>query len=129
MLNANGDYVVQIGIKGEERIEGVAQFIQDFPLDKLISVINDCDRWCAVDSFLPHFCATMRLKSGVVIWSRSSPRVWGYPHNINLLKDKSYLREYQYAHWWDCEYDENAFVEPDVVMDALHGRLSQVATA
>jgi len=129
MLNANGHHVIQIGVKGEARIDGVAEFLQDIPLKDLVNVINGIDVWCSVDSFLPHFCATNHLKSGVVIWSQASPKIWGYPHNTNLLKDEKFLREFQYAPWWDAEYNEDAFVEPQVVMDALHGRLFNNAPA
>lgn len=128
LLNKEGCVVAQLGTKGEERIEGVGEFLQGFPYDKIEQVIRDADTWISVDSWLPHFCAAMRLKPGIVIWSRSNPKIWGYPHNVNLLKDKKYLREYQYAHWWDCEYLEEAFVEPQVVMDALHGRLAASAS-
>lgn len=128
MLNAEGHEVIQLGVKGEPRIDGVGQCIQNFPLDKLINVIRDCDMWISVDSWLPHFCATMRLQSGIVIWAQSNPKIWGYKHNVNLLRDKAYLREYQYAHWWDCPYNADAFVTPATVMDALHGRLATAAT-
>ena len=123
------DEFIQLGTNGEDRIEGAAQFIQGFPLEKLEQVIRDCDTWLSVDSWLPHFCATMRLQSGVVIWGQSNPKIWGYKHNINLLKSKEFLREFQYAPWWDIPYNENAFISPEVVVDALHGQLTQSATS
>lgn len=122
LLNSEGHEVIQLGVKGETRIEGVAQFIQGFPLEKLEQVIRDCDHWIAVDTWMGHFCATLRLPSGIVIWGQSNPRIWGYPHNINLLKSRDFLREYQYAPWWDVPYIEEAFVSPETVMKALHGR-------
>jgi len=128
-LNAEGYEVIQLGAKGEKRLAGTAQFIEGYPLEKLEQVIRDCDTWIAVDTWMSHFCATMRLQGGIVIWAQSNPKIWGYPHNTNLLKDESYLREWQYAPWWDAEYNEDAFVEPQVVMDALHGRLAHNATA
>src|SRR5258705_2027092 len=85
LLNAEDHEVIQIGVTGESRLEGVAQFIQNWPLDKLINLIRDCDQWISCDSFLPHFCATERLRPGIVIWSVSSPKIWGYKHNTNLL--------------------------------------------
>lgn len=122
-LNAQGHEVIQLGVAGEDRIEGVGQFIQGFPLAKLEQVIRDCDTWIAVDSWLPHFCATMRLQSGVVIWAQSNPHIWGYPHNTNLLKSEAYLRRFQYAPWWDAEYNESAFVSAEEVVEAVLERL------
>jgi len=126
MLNAEGHQVVQLAGQGEERIEGVAMFLQAFPLEKLEQVLRECDTWISVDSWLPHFCATERLPSGIVVWSLSDPRIWGYKHNVNL--SKGVLREYQYAHWWDVPYNEDAFVSPETVMDAVHGRLAASAS-
>lgn len=123
LLNQQSHEVVQLGIAGEDRIEGVGQFIQGFPLDKLVNVIRDCATWISVDSWLPHFCTTMRLQSGVVIWAQSNPRIWGYPHNTNLLKSPSYLRQWQYAPWWDVEFNADAFVAPEVVVEAVNERL------
>ncbi len=122
------DEFIQLGVPGEDRIEGTAQFIQGFPLDKLEQVLRDSDIWLSVDSWLPHFCATMRLQSGVVIWGQSNPRIWGYKHNVNLLKSLEYLRPYQYAPWFDVPYNEDVFVKPEVVRDALRGRLTRVAS-
>ncbi len=97
MLNAEGHEVIQVAGQNEERVEGVAMFLQGFPLEKLEEVLRDCDTWISVDSWMPHFCAT--------------------------------LREFQYSHWFDVPYNEDAFVGPEAVMDALHGRLAQVASA
>lgn len=128
LLNAQGHEVVQLGITGEDRIEGVGQFIQGFPLEKLIDVIRSCATWISVDSWLSHFCATMRLQPGIVIWAQSNPRIWGYHHNTNLLKSKEYLRPFQYAPWYDVPYNEDAFVSPEVVVEAVNERLRIKAT-
>lgn len=118
LLNADGHDVIQIGVKGENRIDGVGQFIQDWPLDKLVNVIRDCDSWISVDSFLPHFCWRYQLQPGVVIWGQSDSTIWGHPKNINLAG--RYRRQFQYAPWYDAVYDESVFVSPEKVRDALY---------
>ena len=123
------DEFIQLGANGEDRIEGSSQFIQGFPLEKLEGVIREADTWLAVDTWLPHFCATLRLQSGVVIWGQSNPKIWGYPTNVNLIKSFDYLRPYQYAPWYDVPYNEEVFVGPEVVRDALRGKLSKTAGA
>ena len=124
LLNAEGHEVIQVAASGEVRLDGVSMFLQGFPLEKLEQVIREADTWISVDSWLPHFCATMRLPTGIVIWSQSDPRIWGYKHNINLSKGQ--LRPYQYAPWYDVPHDPDAFVEPEAVMEALHGKFAAV---
>lgn len=123
-LAALGIEVVQIGVTGESRIEGVSQFITNWPLDKLCELVNDADTFISCDSFLPHLCHVERLKSGVVIWSQSDPLIFGHPENANLLKDRKYLRPLQYQGWEDADYNEAAFVLPEVVVNAVQAKLS-----
>ena len=125
-LNAQGHTVVQIGVTGEERVEGVGMFIQGWPLEKLKDL--EWDTFVSVDNFWPHYCYTEKLRGGVVIFGQSDPVIFGHPQNINLLKSRDYLRPWQYAHWWDVPYNEDAFVSPETVMDAVHGRLAASAS-
>jgi len=127
-LVQDGHEVIQLGCAGEPEIAGVSDFLKSRPYGEIEYAINEADAWISVDSWLPHFCATLRLKSGIVIWSQSNPRIWGYKHNINLLKDHAFLRPYQYAHWFDVPYNPEAFVSPEVVIAALYDKLA-VATA
>lgn len=122
-LNAQNCEIIQIGLPHESKIDGVGQFLAGWPLKELRKVIENADCWLSVDSWLPHFCATERLKGGVVVWSQSNPKIWGYPHNTNLLKSRDYLRKYQYAPWWDAEFDERAFVSADEIVEAVLERV------
>lgn len=122
-LNAEGHEVLQIGTANEAKVEGVAHFIQDWPLSKLAQLACSCDTWVSVDSFWPHYCHTHHLLSGIVIWGQSDPRIWGHPENVNLIKDRKYLRQFQYAPWWDATYNEDAFVSLEIVLTAIHGKL------
>lgn len=127
LLNAQGCEVVQIGLSHEPQIAGVSQFLRGWPYREIEKVINDADCWLSVDSWLSHFCATQRLKGGVVVWSQSSPRIWGYPHNTNLLKSEKYLRERQYAPWYEAEFNADAFVSPEEVVRAVNERVQSKA--
>src|ERR1043165_7824064 len=111
LLNAAGHEITQIGCEDEERIEGVAHFLVDWPLDRLCWLINQADLWISIDSFLSHLCATERLKSGVVLWGVSDDRIFGYPRNLNLTKDsRAHLRPYQFDYWKNTAYDPGVFV-------------------
>lgn len=119
-LNALSHEVIQLGVAGEERIEGVSQFIQNWPFKKLRDVVSDCDLFLSVDTWLPHFVFAEKLnKRGVVVFSLSSPEIWGHAENINLLKDRKYLRPRQFQTWFEVEYNEDAFVAPDTVVEAV----------
>jgi hypothetical protein len=58
-----------------------------------------------------------------VIFSQSDPVIFGHPDNVNLLKDRKYLRELQFQTWMGVPYNEDAFVSPDEVVNAV----SQIA--
>jgi ADP-heptose:LPS heptosyltransferase len=92
---------------------------------EIIDLVNDCDVWITIDTFLQHLCAYYKLKKGIVIWGKSDPTIFGYPENINLLKDKKYLRVNQFRSWTDAWNDiENrpeSFVSPLVVCQAIEG--------
>jgi len=119
-LADSGHEVIQIGGLGEERIVGVSQFIINWPLKKLRQVIEDADTWISVDSWLPHFVWAEKLnKRGVCIFSLSDPLIWGHPENINLLRDRKYVREFQYQGWNEAIYNPEAFVSPEVVINAI----------
>lgn len=119
-LSREGYEVIQIGSKGEDRIHGVAQFIVGWPLMKLKAVVEDADTFLAVDSFLPHFAhVECNRKRGVIVWSLSDPAIWGHPENLNLLKSRSYLREFQFQSWQEVPYNYDAFVEPTEVIAAV----------
>jgi hypothetical protein len=115
-----GYEVVQIGTVGENRIEGVSQFIQNWPLKKLRVVLEDADCFLTIDSFLPHFIYAEKInKRGVVVFSQSDPAIFGHPQNINLLKSREYLRPLQYQDWVSATYNEAAFVSAEEVVNAV----------
>jgi hypothetical protein len=87
--------------------------------NEIVELVNWCDVWITVDSFLPHLCAFKKLKRGIVIWGKSDPEKFGYNSNINLLKDKAYLRPDQFRWWKDISFNKDVFVAPHKVVKAL----------
>lgn len=114
--------VVQVGVDGETQL--VNDFRKNLSLEELKKLILECKAWISVDSFFQHYCWDLG-KPGIVIWGQSDPNIFGHPENINLLKDRSYLREKQFWWWEQCEYKKEAFVEPKVVLDALYASLNK----
>ena len=90
------------------------------PIPEIIAMVNHCDVWISIDSFLPHLVAYHNLKSGIVLWGKSDPLIFGHPTNTNLLKDRKYLRPDQFRWWRDVEYTPDAFVSPEVIIQEIN---------
>ena len=108
--------IIQIGIDGEEKLVDDCRF--NLSLEELKDLIHDCRTWISVDSFFQHYCWSLG-KQGIVIFGQSDPIIFGHPENINLLKDRSYLREKQFWFWEQCEYRFDCFVSPKEVLKHL----------
>ena len=106
---------IQIGVLGEEPVKGT-ECVFNANFDVLKQLVNDSKTWISVDNFFPHFCHCEKLKSGIVIFSRSDPNIFSYPENINLLKDRKYLRPDQWGIWESVEFNKEVFVSPDEVI-------------
>lgn len=108
--------VIQVGIEGETQL--VNDFRKNLPFNELAKLVHECKTWMSCDSFFQHFCWDLG-KPGIVLFSQSDPNIFGHVENINLLKDRKYLREKQFWIWEQAEYKEEAFVSPDFVVEAL----------
>jgi hypothetical protein len=116
----NKEYItIQLGSSKEPDIGAVYRY-NNLPAEDLVRIVQDMDCFCSVDSFLPHlYQCYAPEKKGVVIWSLSDPLIFGYKTNINLLKDRKYLRAEQYLDWNDVEQIKEAFVEPTVILSKV----------
>jgi ADP-heptose:LPS heptosyltransferase len=110
------DKIVQTGNSHEERL--VDDFRSDLPLKKLLKLIEECEFWVSVDNAIQHMAHHVK-KRGVVLWGQSDPNLFGYKENLNILKDRSYLRPYQFQTWEEIKMNRDAFVEPEGVMKAI----------
>jgi ADP-heptose:LPS heptosyltransferase len=113
LISSIGQHVVQVGVSGEPQL--VDDFRPDLSFDELGSLLFNCKTWISVDSFFQHYAWDLG-KPGVVLWGQSDPNIFGHPENINLLKDRKYLREKQFWWWEQCEYNPDAFVSPEEVL-------------
>lgn len=108
--------IIQIGTNGDKKF--VPNCIFDAHTNELRDLLLKANYFISIDSFLPHMAKNYNLK-GIVIFGQSSPNIFGYPENINLLKDPKYLRENQFLSWEKAIYKENVFVKPEVVIEAI----------
>lgn len=119
LLNDEGHSVIQVGVGAEKQIKGTSGFFVNQPLDKLREILNAADTWISVDNFFQHF-AWYYGKKGFVIFGQSDPLIFGHNTNVNILKDRKYLREKQFDIWERAEYKEEAFVSPEVVIQYIN---------
>lgn len=116
-LQAKGIKVLHITEDPTEEI-GADNVIVGAKLKDLRVLLDEIDTWAAVDNFFGHFAACYN-KKGVVVFSKSDPNIYGYDQNINLLKDRKYLRPDQFQWWEMTDYNKEAFVEPEKVVEAI----------
>lgn len=121
-LTTLGYEVIQVGVTGEESIKGVKGVLFNSSLDELKKLILECQTWVGIDNFFPHLCNIVG-KSGVVVYSKSDPTIFGYSSNTNLLKDRKYLREFPFDIWEKISYDLEAFVTPSEVVAEIVKKL------
>jgi ADP-heptose:LPS heptosyltransferase len=111
--------IIQIGSGKEPKLVSSSSCVFNLPLDELASkYIMPCSFWVSVDNFLQHMCYHLK-KPGVVIWGPSDPTIFGYQENLNILKDRSYLRPNQFVFWEQCVPDRKAFLKPHEIIDQL----------
>lgn len=108
--------VVQVGVEGEEQL--VEDFRKNLSLQQLNELVKECRTWISVDSFFQHFCWDIG-KHGIVLWGQSDPVIFGHSENVNLLKDRIYLRKDQFLIWDKAEYKPESFVQPHEVIKFL----------
>ena len=115
MMKNSGCYIIQIGVNGEKLV-GADEVVFNASFDRLKVLLDNADTFVSVDSFFPHF-AHYHNKHGIVIFSQSDPKLFGYPENLNVLKSTDYLRKEQFWLWTQAEFNNDAFISSKVVHD------------
>jgi ADP-heptose:LPS heptosyltransferase len=119
LINNANIKIVQIGSTKDTVVEGVTDFRQNLSLTQIKNLVEESDTWISIDSFLQHLCAYYKLKRGIVIFGQSDPKIFGYTRNLNMLKDSRYLRDKQFWLWEQCDYNQDAFISAQEVLDTL----------
>lgn len=117
LLSPNNS-IIQIGVKGEEKL--VKNVRWNLSFDEIKELLSLADTFITIDSFLPHLLATEKIPiEGVVLFSKSDPKVFGYPYNFNLIKRLEDIRKNQF-HWWEEEEPcEECWLKPEEIYNIL----------
>lgn len=116
ILKQDGHELIQSGALGEPPL--VDDVRQGLSIAELTELMLSADTWISGDSFGQHLGWSIG-KPGIVIFGQSDPVIFGHPENINLLKDRSYLRDRQFWLWEQAEYRDDCWVTVEQVYQAL----------
>jgi ADP-heptose:LPS heptosyltransferase len=116
----------QLGQNGDEKLKYADNYFFNTKLKDIQYLINEHDLWISVDSFLPHYCNCYNLKPGIVLWNISDPKIFGYPQNINLIKDDKFIRENKFLYYKKEDYNQESFIECDKVFKVVKEKLCLV---
>lgn len=111
-----GYSVFQVSRAGEKGVPETTRK-DDLTLDQIAKLMKECETWISVDSFAQHMAWTLG-EPGVVIFGSSDPLIFGHPENINLLKNRKYLRVQQFWLWSQENADPDRFIGPEAVINA-----------
>jgi hypothetical protein len=121
LLVRDGYRITQIGVTGEEKIEGVLRHVLNASFSQIRALVLEHECFITIDSFLPHLVHAEKLgKRGIVLFGPSDPLVFGYPENTNLLRGRDYLRPHQFQTWNEIDYDPQRFVYAENVMPHVY---------
>lgn len=96
-LRSQGHQVVQLGVKGEKKIQGVS-FIEATTLSDLVFLLGHSRLHIDGEGGLVHLAHSVGTKS-VVLFGATDPKVYGYPTNVNIYADKCPSCWWQKAQW------------------------------
>lgn len=110
--------VRQLSCAFEPDVAGCVSRSNDLPFSQIKKLIADCSTWLSVDNFFNHLAWSVG-KRGVVVFGPSDPQIFGHQENINLLKDRSFLRERQFGLWSEIAWQPDIFPDADKVVHAV----------
>lgn len=116
LISQIDEHIIQVGVDDEEQL--VDDFRKNLSLIELKELVLESRRWISVDSFFQHFCWDIGV-SGIVLFGRSDPIIFGHPENTNLLKDRSYLLDNQFVTWEMVSYRTDCFVKSEEILRYL----------
>ena len=118
LLQEKGHEVIQLKYGNEKDVPECKSIMSYSSVKVAETILDTADTFICVDNFLQHL-AHYKGKRGVVIWGKSDPLLFGYAENVNLLKDRKFLRNHQFEAWDAEEFDAKVFVDPQIVVDSV----------
>ena len=108
-----------IQMAGAEDVQVAKDVRRNLPHAQVVELIKWSDTGICVDSYLQHAFWEVG-KPAIVLFGISDPVIFGHPENVNLLRDRNFLRPNQFDLYYTNEYKPEAFVSPEEVLKTLH---------
>lgn len=115
-LLSKEDHVIQVGGENDEQV--CEDFRKNLGFREVGKLIHESRTGVCVDSFLSHYYWYLDRRA-LVIFSVSDPVIYGHETNLNVLKDRKYLRENQWDLYYANQVNHEAFLSPSEVLTAL----------
>lgn len=115
-LLSKEDHLVQVGGNGDEQVTD--DFRKNLSFLEVGKLIHESRTGICVDSYLSHYYWFLSRRA-IVVFSVSDPVIFGHTENLNLLKDRKYLRENQFDLYYSNQVNPQAFVTPEEVIKSL----------
>ena len=127
LMDKEGYAVDQIGVDEEVKLNGIRNYLFNLPLHELENKLHaGYSLFMSVDNFLPHLANALKIPTKfIVIFSKSDPKIYGYPQHTHVLKDRKYLRPDQFGIWEQCEYQEEAFISGEELFEIVKNTLTK----
>lgn len=110
------EHLIQVGGENDEQVTD--DFRKNLSFREVGKLIHESRTGICVDSFLQHYYWYVDRRA-IVIFSVSDPVIFGHKENLNLLKDRKYLRENQWDLYYSSQVNPEAFVSPEEVLESF----------
>lgn len=117
LIKDRGYHTIQVSLSGEDEI-GADELVLDKSFEEISEMINNCWYVLTIDSMAAHLAWYLK-KEAVVLFSQSDPLIFGHSENMNILKDRKYLRPDPFNIYEGLEYKQEAFHTPEEIIDKL----------
>lgn len=109
--------IIQVSLSGEDIIGG-DELVLDKSFKEISEMIKNCDLVITVDSMASHLSWYLK-KRAVVLFGQSDPKIFGHFENLNLLKDRKYLRKDPFNIYEGLPCNDEAFYKPEEVIEKM----------
>ena len=108
-----------IQVAGNDDLQVAKDVRRNLPHEQVCELVKWSDTGVCVDSYLQHTYWSLG-KPAIVLFGISDPVIFGHPENLNLIRDRAYLRPNQFDLYYLTDYKPEAFVSPNEILDSLN---------
>jgi hypothetical protein len=118
-LATKGWGLTQLGICDERKLDG-CDYKWNLSLSDVEELVRAVGYFISCDNFLHHLAYSIGVQ-GVVLFGPSDPLIFGYPTQLNVLKNRDWLRKDQFGFYKDYvwEHSREGWYEAEEVLKIM----------